>query len=216
MPVSPMQKYMALGISTILILLIGGVATIISFVYLGFIPAFIFLFLTFAGGLAIILRFLVKRVPPETFMEAIATESTLVPRQVIIRDPKNKNFIYFNQQGDLVRTQYGTFFFYGHPFINPKKVLIINSLNSREVGYPIIVIDGRLEYHGNELYVETMHPLFVKNNPFSYEDIKMRIASDDLLQSMGDFVKQVFMVNPKNLDKKTKPSDISEMLPDNS
>ncbi len=216
MPVSPMQKYMALGISTILILLIGGVATIISFVYLGFIPAFIFLFLTFAGGLAIILRFLVKRVPPETFMEAIATESTLVPRQVIIRDPKNKNFIYFNQQGDLVRTQYGTFFFYGHPFINPKKVLMINSLNSREVGYPIIVIDGRLEYHGNELYVETMHPLFVKNNPFSYEDIKMRIASDDLLQSMGDFVKQVFMVNPKNLDKKTKPSDISEMLPDNS
>lgn len=216
MPINPMQKYIALGISAILILLIGGVATIISFLYLGFIPAIIFLFFTFAGGMAIILKFLVRRVPPDTFMEAIATESTLVPRQVIIRDPKNKNFIYFNERGELVRTQYGTFFFYGHPFINPKKILIINSLNSKEVGYPVIVIDGRLEYHGHELYVETMHPLYVKNNPFSYEDIKMRISSDDLLQNLGDFIKQTFMVNPKNLDKKTKPSDISEMLPDNS
>ena len=38
----------------------------------------------------------------------------------------------------------------------------------------------------------------------------------NLLQNMGTFVKQVFMVNPKNIDKKTKPSDISEMLPDDA
>ena len=72
MPINPMQKYIALGISTIMILLVGGVATIISFIYLGFIPAIIFMFFTFAGGLAIILKFLVKRIPPDTFMEAIA------------------------------------------------------------------------------------------------------------------------------------------------
>ena len=216
MPINPMQKYITLGISAFLILFIGGGASIISFVYLGFIPAIIFLFLTVFGGMAIIMKFLVRRVPPDTFMEAIATESTLVPRQVIIRDPKNRNFIYFNERGELVRTQFGTFFFYGHPFINPKKILIINSLNSKEIGFPVIVIDGRLEYHGHDLYVETMHPLFVKNNPFSYEDIKMRISSDDLLQNLGDYIKQVFMVNPKNLDKKTKPSEIQEMLPDNS
>ncbi|MEM3264559.1 MAG: hypothetical protein QXH07_01220 [Thermoplasmata archaeon] len=214
MPINPMQKYITLGISVLLIIAIGGVSTIISFIYLGFVVAIIFLFLTFAGGLAIILKFLVKRVPADTFMEAIATEAKLIPRQVIIRDPKNKNFIYFNEKGDLVRTQYGTFFFYGHPFINPKKVLIINSLNSKEVEYPSIIIDGRLEYHGRELYVETMHPLYVKNNKLSYEDIKLSITADDLLQNMGDFVKQVFMVNPKNLDRKTKPSEISEMLPD--
>lgn len=216
MPINPIEKYIALGISAILILLIGGGATIISFIYLGFIPAIIFLFLTVAAGFAIILKFLVRSIPPDTFMERIVSESMLVPRQVIIRDPKNKNFIYFNQQGELVRTQYGTFFFYGHPFINPKKTLIINSLNSKEMDTPLITIDGRLEYHGRELYVETMHPLYVKNNPMSYEDIKLRIASDDVLQNISDFVKQVFMINPKNLDKKTKPSDISDMLPDNS
>lgn len=216
MPTNPMQKYIALGISAILILIVGGGVSIISFIYIGFIPAIIFLFFTVVGGMAIIMKFLVKDIPPNSFMERIETENNTVSRQVIIRDPKNKNFIYFNETGELLRTQFGTFFFYGHPFKSPKKVLIINSLNSKEVNYPIITIDGRLEYHAHELYVETMHPLIVKNNPFSYEDIKMRISSDDLLQNLNDYVRQVFMINPKNLDKKTKPSDISEMLPDNS
>jgi hypothetical protein len=164
--------------------------------------------------IAIVFRFLMVRIPPDTFMESIVARARLVPKKVIVRDPKNKNLIYFNEMGDLVRTQYGTFFFYGHPFINPKKVLIINTLSTKEMELPAIVIDGRLEYHGRELYVETLHPLFVKNNPASYEDIKLRITADDLLQNMGTFVKQVFMINPKNVDKKTKPSDISEMLPD--
>ncbi len=207
---------MTLGISVFLIVFVGLGATIVSFVYLGFLPALLFIIFTFAVGIFIVFKFLVQRVPPDTFMEAVATEGRLIPKQVIIRDPKNKNYIYFNQQGDLVRTQYGTFFFYGHPLINPKKILIINSLNSKEADFPVIVIDGRLEYHGRELYVETSHPLIAKNAPMSYEDIKLRITADDLLQNMNIFVKQVFMVNPRNLDKKTKPSDISEMLPDDA
>lgn len=216
MTTNPMQKYIALGVSAMLILLIGGVSAIISFLYIGFIPAFIILLFTVAGGLAIIMKFLIKDIPPNSFMERIENENGTVTRQIIIRDPKNKNFIYFNETGELLRTQFGTFFFYGHPFKSPKKVLIINSLNSKEADYPIITISGRLEYHANELYVETSHPLISKNSPLSYEDIKMRISSDDLLQNLNDYVRQVFMINPKNLDKKTKPSDISELLPDNS
>jgi hypothetical protein len=212
--ISKTEKYVSLVIITILILITGGGLAVISFMYTGFIVALIILFLTFFVEIAIVFRFLMVRIPPDTFMESIVARARLVPKKVIVRDPKNKNLIYFNETGDLVRTQYGTFFFYGHPFINPKKVLIINTLSTKEMELPAIVIDGRLEYHGRELYVETLHPLFVKNNPASYEDIKLRITADDLLQNMGTFVKQVFMINPKNVDKKTKPSDISEMLPD--
>jgi hypothetical protein len=212
--ISKTEKYVSLIIITLLILIAGGGLAVISFIYTGFIVALIILFLTFFVEIAIVLRFLIVRIPPDTFMESIVTEARLAPKKVIVRDPKNKNLIYFNETGDLVRTQFGTFFFYGHPFINPKKVLIINTLSTKEMELPLIVIDGRLEYHGRDLYVETLHPLFVKNNPASYEDIKLRITADDLLQNMGTFVKQVFMINPKNVDKKTKPSDISEMLPD--
>ena len=215
--ISKVQKYLAIGFSVILTILIGGTLSIISFFYIGgVIPALVILFITLFMCLAIILRFLVARIPPDTFMEAIVSEARLVPKKVVIRDPKNKNFIYFNESGDLVRTQYGSFFFYGHPFINPKKILIINSLNSKEMELPVIMIDGRLEYHGRDLYVETKHPQIVKNNPMSYEDIKLRITADDLLQNMGTFGKQVCIVNQKNIDKKTKPSDISEMLPDDA
>lgn len=208
-----LSRFLNLGIAIFFIGVLGFIVSLEAFYYFGFLIGLIVLLFYSLLGLAVIMRFLVISPVYAKFIDQILANAKRFPRKLIVRDPKNPQIWYFNENGDVILTQYGAYFIYGHPLALTKKVVIINMLSSKDILSPVIIIDGLVEWHAKECYVETSHKIILKNgNPSSYADLKFYVTSDDMVQDTADLVKKALTMNPSVLKEKTKPTDFREIM----
>jgi len=194
-------------------ILIGAMIIIpLAFIYFGLIIASFVLMAFVAMFFGVLFLYAIKGLPQETFVEQVYSEGVKLPRRVIIAD--SEGTITFNEMGDLVRTQYGSLFFYGHPLFGRRRILWINQLNNKEILNPIIYLRGVQHFVGNGIqYIETDHPVYVKGKSLDYASIRLGIAADEQLSRIDSFVAAAVLSNPQQLKQKGSAIDITNMLP---
>ncbi|MHB1764755.1 MAG: hypothetical protein ACYCS1_04350 [Gammaproteobacteria bacterium] len=191
-----------------------GLAFILGY-YFGLIPAIVVGIIAFAICLAEVALIYKSRIPADTFRDMILQETDgSLPRRVIIQDPVYKT-IKFDQTGDLVETQLGTYFMYGHPWEFPKKWLIINRLLPQQAARKLIIIQGVVQYMGNDTkYVETPNRLLDKKGAVvGYADLILMESAYDIINKTKRFTNEAITMNPKVIKNKLEKININDLNP---
>jgi len=204
------SKYLYMLLSEFSFGIIGLIGTYFAFDYLGFIGGVLALVITLVGAFGILAFYFFKIVPVEEFFTSVWELGTPMPKMVIIKDAKHPDLVWFKEMGELIMTNIGGFFFYGHPFFGARKILLINSLRSEEVIPQFIVINGVPRFKSKILYIETEHPVVVKGKPATYEDLVEQKTGADIIIQMATNVRKASGGNPVFIDKKTDKMQLEE------
>ena len=204
-----MSKYIYMIIAFGAIAILGFFITTFAFQYLGLLGGIISLVATIFSAFGILAIFAIQHAPIETFYDAVKNQGRPMAKMVIIKDAKSNN-VWFQEMGELVMTDKGGFFFYGHPFIKPRRILLINSLTSAEATPQFIVINGIPRFKDRMLYVETNHAVLIKGKPTTYEDLIESIAATDTISRLSDNVRKAVGGNTKFITEKTDKMRMDE------
>ena len=197
-----LSKYVYMIIAVGAVAIIGFFATMFAFQYFGLIGGIILLITTIFSAFGILAIFIIRHAPVESFYDAVKEQGRPQAKMVIIKDEKT-NTMWFQEMGELIMTDKGGFFFYGHPFIKPRRILLINSLSSAEAVPQFIVINGVPRFKDRMLYVETNHAVLIKGKPTTYEDLIESIAATDTISRLSDNVRKAIGGNNEFIKDKT-------------
>jgi len=204
------SKYIYMLLSEFSFGLMGLIGTYFAFNSLGFIAGVLALVITLAGAFGILAFYFFRVVPVEEFFNSVWELGTPMPKMVIIKDAKHPDLVWFKEMGELVMTNMGGFFFYGHPFFGQRKILLINSLRSEEAIPQFIVINGVPRFKDKILYVETEHPVIIKGKPATYEDLIEQKTGADIIIQMADNVRKAVGGNINFIKEKTDKMRLDE------
>jgi len=204
-----MSKYIMILMAFGAIAILGFFATMFAFQYLGLIGGITSLIATIFSAFGILAIFIIRHAPVESFYDTVKEQGRPLGKMVIIKDAKSNN-IWFQEMGELIMTDKGGFFFYGHPFIKPRRILLINSLTSAEATPQFIVINGIPRFKDRMLYVETNHAVLIKGKPTTYEDLIESIAATDTISRLSDNVRKAIGGNNEFIKDKTDKMRMDE------
>jgi len=209
-----LSKYAYFSLSAIFVLVAGFFITTFAFSAMGLLAGLISLFGFMLIFFGVLILFIMVHAPVENFYDAVKQQGKMLPKLIIIKDKKHPDIEWFRENGELVMTDKGGLFYYGHPFIQPRKLLIINSLNSDEISSPFIVIEAPVQFKDSGLYVETKHPLIVAGKPSGYEDLIQMIGAGDTISKGAENVRKALSGNPTFIKEKTDKMSLSEFEKD--
>lgn len=176
-----MDKFTFILLATISILLFGVFSVPVVINNFGILPGIVFsAILIIALSLSFMIGFSGREVEDKV-LETIEKAGKKYKRRVIVKS--RSGLVLFDKDGDLVPTQFGCFFFYTdsplHIFA-PKRRMLINNLTDAQILTPTIIIQGVVQYHADELYVETENRIIIKDKPSDYTTLKFSMNADDI------------------------------------